>query len=220
MFNRLKKDLYVMKKDALLAQGFQNGQIGDFSELFYNVLEHTYLNGLPVSIYVKYLNKKQISEILALDKATCMFLCFENATLVYACSNYRNSVYRSNNNAHNWIEIGEYVYDPDTLCRYDKELYYEIYEPYDIKKFSLEEFCKDNKQSIDEIVTTHKEDYKSGGKYVHLLPKYVEAVKEIAVESKIGSFIGELDKYLIDIGYSYDYTYDEIEQDLVRKNHQ
>ena len=146
-----------------------------------------------------------------------MFLCFEDAKLVYACSNYRNSVYRTSNNAHNWIEIGDSVYEPDTLCRYDKELYYEIYEPYDIKAYDLEEYCKDNNQSIDEIVTTHIEDYKSGGKYAYLLPKYVESVKELAVESKRYSFIRELDDYLTDIDYSYDSEYDEIEE-LERKH--
>ena len=55
MFNKIKKELYFYKMNLLIANGIYSKKIVPFDDDFYEQLSHTFINGLPVSMQIKYL---------------------------------------------------------------------------------------------------------------------------------------------------------------------
>lgn len=58
-----------------------------------------------------------------------MFFCLDNAILVRGDIKSLELQSGPYDAFHGWIELDNYVYDPTALMRFDKDLYYQIYQP-------------------------------------------------------------------------------------------
>ncbi len=67
---------------------------------------------------------------------------------------------------HAWVEKNNKVYDSTTKMIYDKDLYYEIYKPKNVKQYTVEDYYSipENKKLYDDIKNTVIEDFKPHGK--------------------------------------------------------
>mgnify|MGYP003299039579 CR=1 FL=1 len=128
MFDNIKKELYFFRKEVLFNKGIKEGKIVPFDDCFYEKMSHTYFNCVPISMHIKYL-KPLSGPGKCYDRSLFMFFCFDDALLVRADIKNLELLYGKENAGHGWIEIDDYVYDPSSTLRFDKKLYYQIYNP-------------------------------------------------------------------------------------------
>ena len=163
MFDNIKKELYFFRYQLLFDKGLKDGRIVPFDESFYKAMSNTFLNSVPISIHIKYL-KPSSPPGQCYERSLYMFYCFNDALLVRGNNKNLELRYGNGNGGHGWIEIGDYVYDPTLLKRFDKDLYYQIYCPTHVCKYSKEDYVKLNGSSYyDFIRSTKIEDYQIGG---------------------------------------------------------
>lgn len=211
MFDNIKKNLYFSKVRLLSAKGFSNKKIVPYDDEFYKKLSHTFVNGLPVSIHIKHLNP--ISGLgKCYDRSLYMFFCFDDALLVRADIKYLELKFGKDKAGHGWIEIDNYVYDPTSKLKFDKDLYYEIYKPTKISKCTKEEYCaiKQCKELYDDIRSTTIEDFKPYGKRRMDLISTMPLTIAIAQKSGDKEFIDELNKFINLIKYDEEEVYSEL----------
>ena len=72
MFKNILKNLYFYKMNLLFEIGIMNKKIIEFNDEFYEKLNNTYINTLPVSIHIKYL-KPQTPPGKCYDRSLYMF---------------------------------------------------------------------------------------------------------------------------------------------------
>lgn len=91
-----------------------------------------------------------------------MFLAQPSSILVRGNIKTLEYKYGKEKSRHGWIEMDDYVYDPTSLYKYKKDLYYKIYEPTNITKITTEDYIKEKKE---EYYKTKKalEDYLQDG---------------------------------------------------------
>ena len=211
MFNTIKKNLYFKRLQLLYSQGIVDKRIIPFNEEFYEEMNHTYISGLPVSMHIKHI-KSIIPPGKCYDRSLYMFFCFEDAILVRGDNKDLELLYGKDYAGHGWIEIGDYVYDPSTMKRYDKDLYYEMYKPYNVYKASKKEYCSysGNQKLYDDIQTTTIDDYKPNGRKRVELAVIIPAVRGLAETSGNQEFIDDLNTYLTQIQYDEEQVYNEL----------
>ena len=197
MFNKLKNELILYKMDLLFKKGIHDGNIIPFDNDFYKKLNNTYIDGLPVSIHIKYL-RPTISPGKCYDRSLYMFFCFDNAILVRGNNKDLELRYGTKCAGHGWIEIDNYVYDPSYMMKFDKDLYYKIFEPTKIKKW------------YDYIKKTSIEDFKPHGNKRLKLTTIIPLIISISKISNNQEFIDDLNNYLSLIEYDNKEVVDEL----------
>lgn len=202
MFNDLKKILYFSKMNLLTRKGLLDGRITPFSDDFYEKLSHTYINCLPVSMYIKYL-KPIIPPGKCYDRSLYMFFCLDNAILVRGDIKSLELQSGPYDAFHGWIELDNYVYDPTALMRFDKDLYYQIYQPKNITKCNIEEYCQneDNRKIYNEVKNTTINDFINNNIRKNELLAVIPLVSGIAELSDDEQFKDDLNNYLKQIKY-------------------
>ena len=95
-----------------------------------------------------------------------MFFCFDDAILVRGDDKDLDLKYGKDDAGHGWIEMDNYVYDPLLMMRFDKDLYYEIYRPTNVSKYTKDEYCSIKKcqEHCNDIKNTTIDDFKPFGK--------------------------------------------------------
>lgn len=196
MFGVLKDPIYFGKTNLLFMKGVVDGSIVSFEEDFYKKMSDTYIYPIPVSLDIKYLGRLRS----VYDRSFSMFMCFDNAVLVRASRKDLELANGKENAGHAWIEIDNYVYDPTSLLRFEKELYYKMYAPTDIYKWSKDDYVSENIISYEEIKNTTLEDFKPGGE------KRASLVNMMPLFDSVGSldFREEFNSYLNSIDYEED----------------
>lgn len=213
MLDNIKNYLYMKKVEVLFKQGIKDGRIVSYEDEFYEKLSHTYISGLPVSIHIKYLRPQGKRPGKCYDRSLMMFLSIDESILVTAdlknfeISNGKDGAF------HYWIELGDYVYDPTYLQRFDKDLYYKMFEPTNIEKCNKEEYCLlgENKKFYEDIKSTTIDDYKPSGKRRLELAAVVPLVSGIAELSGDEQFVSDLNKYLEEVNYNEEQINNEID---------
>jgi len=203
--NLLKK-LYLYKERIMLINGFVNGDITFFDDDLYKKMSTTYISCIPVSIHIKYLKPKwDFSEGRCYDRSLYMFLSLEESVLVRGTNKELEIRYGKEDSGHGWVEIGDYVYDPSLLLRFKKEVYYKIYCPTNVKKYTKEEYCKSkvNQEFYDKIKNTSLNDFLPGGKERFGLCTIIPLIQSAAASSSDVEFKTDLDLYLKSIQYNY-----------------
>lgn len=202
MFNKLKKDLCLYKMELLLKKGIADGSIVPFDEEFYSKINNTYIDGLPVSMHIKYF-KPIISPGKCYDRSLFIFFCFDNAILVRGNNKDLELRYGTQCAGHGWVEMDNYVYDPSYLMRFDKDLYYKIFMPTEINKINKEEYCsnEDRKKLYDYVKNTTIEDYKPNGNKRIKLATIIPLVLSLSQLSDNEIFIKDVKEYLSLIEY-------------------
>jgi hypothetical protein len=212
MFDNLKKSLYFNKAQLLLNKGLEDGSIKPFDNEFYEKMNHTYISCLPVSMHIKYL-KPILSQGKCYDRSLYMFFCFEKAVLVHGYNKDLELRYGRDNAGHGWIEMDGYCYDPSLLLRFKKEIYYEIYRPYNVTKITTDEYkncCDYNRQFYEDVVKTKLSDFQPNGSKRIDLCVVIPLVQGIAEMETNENFKRELNEYLELIQYDEIQVYEEM----------
>lgn len=142
------------------------------------------------------------------DRSLFMFFCFDDALLVRADNKDLELRFGKENAGHGWIEIGNYVYDPSLMMRFEKDLYYKIYSPTDVHKATKEDYKKVNGSYYDDVRNTSIDDFKIGGSKRTDLCVSIPLVRGIAEFNE--QFKKELEEYLTLIQYDEKQVYDEL----------
>lgn len=215
MFDKLKKDLYFKKANIIFRNGILNKEIEPFNDDFYNELAKTYIFGLPVSIHIKYL-KPNRPPGKCFERSLYMFLAQPSSILVRGNIKTLEYKYGKENSRHGWIEMDDYVYDPTSLYKYKKDLYYKIYEPTDITKTTKEDYIKENKEEYYKTKKT-LEDYLPDGDNRIDLYSLIPILEEIVLLINDETFNKEIENYFKLIKYNKDTFEEEIEKIFQKK---
>ena len=107
--------------------------------------------------------------------------------------------------------MDDYVYDPTSLYKYKKDLYYKIYEPTSITKITTEDYIKEKKE---EYYKTKKalEDYLPDGDNRIDLYSLIPILEEIVLLTN-----EEIENYFKLIKYNKDTFEEEIEKIFQKK---
>lgn len=215
MFNRLKKELYFSKCQLLFQKGLNDGKIVPFDEEFYKLMSTTYVSCIPVSMHIKYF-KPILPPGKCYDRSLYMFFCFDDALLFRGDQKDLELKFGKEDAEHGWIEIGNYVYDPSLMLRFDKDLYYKIYVPTNIQKYTKEEYCSrdGNKKLYHDVKNTTIDDFLPGGSRRCDLMNIIPNLKGIADNSLNEQFQKEVDQWLKTIKYDELEIQDELDRKL------
>lgn len=202
MFDNLKKALYYTRTNILFNKGFNNEDIIPFDDEFYSKLNNTFVSCLPVSFHIKYL-KPTLPPGKCYDRSLYMFFCFDDALLVRADIKDLELRYGKEKAGHGWIEIGDYVYDPSSRLRFKKDLYYDIYKPYNVSKVNKEEYCSidGNLKAYYDIINTKLEDFMPYGKKRLELSIIIPLIQDMTKYSTNEEFIKDVNDYIESIQY-------------------
>ena len=209
MLDSLKKKLYFSKLKLLYSKGVAEGKIVPFDEDFYRSMSNTYFASIPVSMHIKYLRPKT-GPGKCYDRSLYMFFCFDDALLVRGDKLNLELMYGKENAGHGWIEIGDYVYDPTMLMRFDRDFYYKMFSPTNVSKVTKEEYESVNGSFYDDIRSTTVSDFQPGGSKRLELCTTIPLIQGIADMSSDENFKKELDEYLSLIKYDGEAIYRDL----------
>lgn len=215
MFDNIKKSLYFSKMQLLLNKGVVDKKIIPFDDEFYEKLKNTYISGLPVSIHIKYL-KPTLPPGKCYDRSLYMFFCFDDAILVRGDNKDLELRYGKDDAGHGWIEMDNYVYDPSLMMRFDKDLYYEIYKPTNVSKYTKEEYCsiRECQELYNDIKNTTITDFEPYGRKRIELSMTMPLITGIAQNSSNQEFINELNSFITLIQYDEEEVYTELNETM------
>lgn len=188
--------------------------IDPFLDEFYSNLSETYIYGIPVDIYIRYL-QPILPPGKCFDRSMYMFLATPESVLVRGDLKSLKLKYGDNSARHGWIEVGDYVYDSTSLLKYKKDVFYDIYQPSNVVMTSHDEFIlKHSKYYYD---TKKKlEDYLPGGYNRTDLYCIVLILEEIFNTTSDENLKKALENYFKLIEYNRETFKDEME-DLFQK---
>ncbi len=137
------------------------------------------------------------------DRSLLMFFCFPEALLARGNNKDLELTYGKEHGGNGWIEIGDYVYDPSLLMRFDKKLFYRIYQPTNVAKYTKQEYCSTSgdKELYDDITKTTIQDLQNPGLKKLNLKVTIPSIKTIAEASGNEEFIKELNEHLASVNY-------------------
>ena len=211
----LRNKLEVYRMNLLADFGVLTGAITPIDDEFLNRLKDTYVTGIPVYFYIKYLRPlRGLGKCY--DRSLYLFFALKEATLVRANVRPLELLHGKDGAGHGWIEMDGYVYDPTTLCRYTKDIYYKINKPKDITYTTAEDYCsnKENKDFYDSVTSTTLEDLKPYGKHRFDLSCIIPLVQSINEIEGNEEFAKEFDEYLESIEYDYEEIMHEMDEKL------
>lgn len=194
----LRNDLYFLRATKIFNKGLKDGTITPFDQDLYEQMNHTYINGVPVSMNLKYL-KPILPPGKCYDRSLYMFFCFDDALLVRGDQKDLEIRYSKEDAGHGWIEKDGYAYDPSLLRKYPVDLYYKIYGVSNVYKCNHAEYVSispENKKIYDKVRNATLQDYQPNGKYRSELLLSMSLVKGIAEMSGNTEFQKDLDDYL------------------------
>ena len=112
--------------------------------------------------------------------------------------------------------MDDYVYDPTSLYKYKKDLYYKIYELTSITKITTEDYIKEKKE---EYYKTKKalEDYLPDGDNRIDLYSLIPILEEIVLLTNEETFNEEIENYFKLIKYNKETFEEEIEKIFQKK---
>ena len=196
-----KKTKYMSKKAELLyLKGINEGTIVPFDDDFNYVLKQSYVMSMPVYFFVKYLNDPTKYDE-RYNKALFMFLCFDDALLVKGNTNLSKRSIRS------WVEKDGYVYDPELLMRFNKDVYYQLYKPSNVESIDMKTFRDesiDNEDLYTDVRETNMDKLLEPGFIRFGLNESVPIMLRFAKDSEDPEYKMLLDAFLTQVQYDSD----------------
>ncbi len=213
MFDDIKKKLYFIKFNTLSVKAFQNGKITEFDDEIFEKMGNTIVACLPVSLYIKY-SKYLFAKGTCYDRSLYMFLALDDALLVRGNNKNLELMYGKGNDGHGWIEIGNYVYDPSLMLKFDKDTYYALYGCSNVYKIDKKTYLEQHKEFVDENVSHNFAEFKPNGKRrleLGVLIIQIRAMSELLGDEK---FTNDLNDYLSLIEYDENQIQEERDKTL------
>ncbi len=197
---QLRSEMNVNHLVRMEIDGFRSGKITDFDKDFYAMMSHTFFQGLPISMIIKYFAPDgNAQEGKCFERSLLMFLCFDNALLVRGDNKNIELAHGKGKGRHGWIEIGDDVYDPTLLSKFQKDFYYKMIKAKNIEKMTYEEFCQQDKKFRDlctEVRATTIADFRPNGRRRSQLLDQIPEIKNTPEYRNNPEFQKDLDAYL------------------------
>lgn len=161
--DNLKKKLYFTKFNILWNKAIKEGKITRFEEEIFEKMSNTIIACLPVSLYIKYSNHL-FAQGTCYDRSLYMFLALDDALLVRGNNKDLEYNYGKGHEGHGWIEIGNFVYDPSLMLKFDKDTYYSLYGCSNVGKTDKKTYLSEQKEFVDFHVSHDFDEFRPGGK--------------------------------------------------------
>ena len=208
MFDSLRKKLYFAKFRAYGAKMEQEGKITGFDDEIYEKMKGTIVACFPVSFHIKHSNH-MFSLGTCYDRSLFMFLALDDALLVRGNNKDLEYNYGKGHGGHGWVEVGDYVYDPSIMARFEKEVYYKLYDCSNVTKVDKETYLREHKDFVDMVASRDYDEFKPGGKRRLDLGLLVTQIQAIAGYLNDEDFNRDLEEYLEAIQYDADQIQEE-----------
>ena len=211
----LKKKLYFKKYKPLFTKAVKEGKITRFEEEIFTKMSNTIIACLPVSFHIKYADYL-IGQGTCYDRSFYMFLALDDAVLVRGNSILLEYCYGKGNGGHGWVEVGDFVYDPSAMLKFDKKTYYSLYGFSDVRKVDKKTYLAENKNYLDASLSHDFDELKPGGKKrFDLLPMVIQ-IRALCQLIGDEQFTKDFDDYLSFIGYDHEQIREEQQRDMQR----
>lgn len=208
MFDEIKKKLYFAKYTGLFNKGIKEGKITNFEEEIFDKMSNTIIACLPVSLYIKYA-KYLFGEGTCYDRSLYMFLALEDAILVRGDDKALEYKYGKGHEGHGWIEIGDFVYDPAIMLKFDRDTYYELYGCSNLHKIDKKTYLENHKQFFDSHVSHDFNEFKPNGKRRLELGMLIRQIKILCENVGDERFTQDINNYLSLIEYDENQIHEE-----------
>lgn len=163
MFENLKRKLYFNRVQLLFDKALKDGKISEFDEDIYNKMEGSIIAGIPVPMFIRH-SRYLFPEGTCYERSLYMFLALDDALLLRGDHKVLGFKYGKGHEGHGWIEIGDYVYDPSLMLKFDRDTYYEIYGVSNTASCDKKTYVEQHNDFFEEHVCHDIDEYKPGGK--------------------------------------------------------
>ena len=214
-FDSLKKKLFFTRLNILFNKGLKEGKITRFDEEIFDKMSNTIIACLPVSLYIKYSNHL-FAQGTCYDRSLYMFLALEDALLVRGNNKDLEYNYGKGHEGHGWIEIGDFVYDPSLMLKFDKDTYYSLYGCSNVIKTDKKTYLSEHKEFVDFHVSHDFDEFRPGGKRrldLGILIIQIRALSQMLGDEK---FTKDFNDYLTLIEYDEKQISEEREKAIQR----
>jgi len=160
---KIKKKLFFARVHLLFNKALREGKITGFDEDMFKKMNGTIIACLPVSFYIKYSNYL-FAQGTCYDRSLYMFLALDDALLVRGDKKTLEYNYGKEDAGHGWVEIGDFVYDPSLMLKFDKDTYYSLYGCSNVKKTTKEVYLLQSKDFVDAHVSHDFNEFRPNGK--------------------------------------------------------
>lgn len=200
MFDELRKKLYFARFEVLITKAYREGKIMDFDDEIFEKMKGTIIACFPVSLYIKY-SKYLFPLGTCYDRSLYMFLALDDALLVRGENKDLVYNYGKGHGGHGWIEVGDYVYDPSLMLKFDKKTYYQLYGCSKVFKIDKDSYVREHKEFVDAHVSTDFDEFKPDGRRRLELGAIVTATEHTVQSSGDEDFAREFYDYLESIQF-------------------
>lgn len=165
---RLRSDLFNHRVYDMLLAGHRAGKITPFDDDFQQKMRATQVQTMPAAtvIYDFQPNPKSAASGHCFERSFLMFQCSNDAVWCHGDNQCLNLEHGKKNGGHAWIEIDNHVYDPTTLWKYPKDLYYKMLKVSNVEKMTHEE--------IYQLVINRNRDFQD---FLELVDEYLKSVQ-------------------------------------------
>ena len=212
---KIKEKLYFIKYHILFNKALLDGRITSFDDNIFDKMSGTIISCLPVSLYIKYSNYL-FSDGTCYDRSLYMFLALDDALLVRGNSKYLEYSYGIGHEGHGWVEIGDYVYDPSLMLKFDKDVYYSLYECSNVSKINKEDYLLEHSDFVNSYVSHDYSDFMPDGNRRLDLGILIYQIRVLSEMIGDVSFIEDINNYLSMIKYDEEEFYEERQNVLKR----
>lgn len=207
----LKKKLFFTRLNILFNKGIKEGKITRFDEEIFEKMSNTIIACLPVSLSIKYSNHL-FAQGTCYDRSLYMFLALNDALLVRGDNKDLEYNYGKGHEGHGWVEIGDYVYDPSLMLKFDKDTYYSIYGCSNVKKIDKQNYLLQHQDFVDEHVSTDYAEFKPNGKRRLELDSLIFLIRVLSEMLGNEEFTKDFNDYLTLIEYDENQIREEREK--------
>lgn len=211
MFDDIKKKLYFTKFNILWNKAIKEGKITQFDDEIFQQMSNTIIACFPVSFYIKHSNH-MFAQGTCYDRSLYMFLALDDAILVRGDNKDLEYNYGKGHEGHGWVEVGNYVYDPSLMVKFDKDTYYALYGCSNMSKIDKKSYLEQHKEFVDKHVSHDFDEFRPNGKRrleLGILVMQVRALSEMLDDE---NFTNDLNSYLSLIEYDEKQIHDERER--------
>lgn len=200
MFDDLRKKLFFAKFEVLFAKALEQGKVTEFDDEIFEKMKNTIIACFPVSFYIKH-SKHTFPVGTCYDRSLYMFLALDDAVLCRGNNKDLEYNYGKGHEGHGWVEVGDYVYDPSLMLKFDKNTYYKLYGTTDVVRTDKETYLKEHGEFVDSVVSTDFNEFRPGGK--KRLELGVIVIQMLTMASMLDDleFKKDLEEYLTLIEY-------------------
>ena len=215
MFDDIKKKLYFTKFNILWNKAIKEGKITHFDDEIFQQMSNTVIACFPVSFYIKHSNH-MFAQGTCYDRSLYMFLALDDAILVRGNNKDLEYNYGKGHEGHGWVEVGNYVYDPSLMVKFDKDTYYALYGCSNVSKIDKKTYLEQHKEFVDKHVSHDFDEFRPGGKRrldLGILIIQIRALSQMLGDEK---FTKDFNDYLTLIEYDEKQISEEREKTIQR----